>query len=64
LVGTRRRPLVDARVNLRVDGKERELTIDTRTTLLDILRDRLGVTSVKKGCDHGQCGACCSTVDV
>jgi xanthine dehydrogenase YagT iron-sulfur-binding subunit len=55
---------VDARVNLRVDGKERELTIDTRTTLLDILRDRLGVTSVKKGCDHGQCGACCSTVDV
>jgi xanthine dehydrogenase YagT iron-sulfur-binding subunit len=32
---------------------ERELTIDTRTTLLDILRDRLGVTSVKKGCDHG-----------
>jgi xanthine dehydrogenase YagT iron-sulfur-binding subunit len=54
---------VDVRVKLRVDGKERALTIDTRTTLLDILRDRLGVTSVKKGCDHGQCGTCTVLLD-
>ena len=49
---------MDAHVTLRVDGEERALTVDTRTTLLDALRDRLGVTSPKKGCDHGQCGSC------
>ncbi|MGW7353467.1 2Fe-2S iron-sulfur cluster-binding protein [Streptomyces sp. NPDC054784] len=49
---------MDARITLRVDGEERSPTVDTRTTLLDALRDRLGVMSPKKGCDHGQCGAC------
>src|SRR5260370_41159197 len=42
---------------LRVDGAEHRLAVDTRTTPLDALRERLGMTRVKKGCDHGQCGA-------
>jgi xanthine dehydrogenase YagT iron-sulfur-binding subunit len=54
---------VEASITLRVDGKERSLRVDTRTTLLDALRERLGVTSVKKGCDHGQCGACTVVLD-
>ncbi|CAL9365465.1 Aldehyde oxidoreductase iron-sulfur-binding subunit PaoA [Nocardiopsis dassonvillei] len=49
---------MDATITLHVDGQEHELTVDTRTGLLDALRDRLGATSPKKGCDHGQCGAC------
>jgi xanthine dehydrogenase YagT iron-sulfur-binding subunit len=49
---------VDGEVELDVDGRSRRLRVDSRTTLLDALREGLGVTSVKKGCDHGQCGSC------
>jgi xanthine dehydrogenase YagT iron-sulfur-binding subunit len=49
---------MEDRVSLTVDGVSHSLTVDTRTTLLDALRDRLEIMSPKKGCDHGQCGAC------
>jgi xanthine dehydrogenase YagT iron-sulfur-binding subunit len=45
-------------VTLRVNGKEHRLRLDPRTTLLDCLRETLALTGTKKGCDHGQCGAC------
>jgi xanthine dehydrogenase YagT iron-sulfur-binding subunit len=53
-----KRPPSKVTVRLRVNGTERELTVDTRTTLLDLLRERLGFTGAKKGCNYGQCGAC------
>lgn len=47
-----------SRISFNVNGKSRELEVDTRTTLLDALREHLHLTGTKKGCDHGQCGAC------
>ncbi|WP_265593705.1 2Fe-2S iron-sulfur cluster-binding protein, partial [Verrucomicrobium sp. BvORR034] len=45
-------------VNLTVNGKKHTVQIDPRSTLLDTLRESLHLTGTKKGCDHGQCGAC------
>ena len=52
-----------AEIALRINGEEHRLAVDTRTTLLDLLREHLGLTGAKKGCDHGQCGACTVLLD-
>jgi xanthine dehydrogenase YagT iron-sulfur-binding subunit len=54
---------VMAKVALRVNGQRHEVEVDTRTTLLDLLRERLHLTGTKKGCDQGQCGACTVIAD-
>src|SRR6201996_1478595 len=49
---------MDAEITLRVNGEEHRVRVDSRTTLLDLLREHLGLTGAKKGCDRGQCGSC------
>lgn len=56
-------PPVTTKVGLRVNGQRYELDLDTRTTLLDMLREHLRLTGTKKGCDQGQCGACTVHLD-
>jgi xanthine dehydrogenase YagT iron-sulfur-binding subunit len=54
---------VIGKVALKVNGQRYEMEVDTRTTLLDLLRERMHLTGTKKGCDQGQCGACTVLVD-
>jgi xanthine dehydrogenase YagT iron-sulfur-binding subunit len=63
LMGNLERRSGSVQVAFTVNGSPVELVVDPRATLLDTLRDTLGLTGTKKGCDHGQCGACTVHVD-
>ncbi len=52
-----------AAITLAINGAEQHLEVDTRATLLDVLRERLDLIGAKKGCDHGQCGSCTVLID-
>lgn len=62
-IAQRDRALSSVEVTVRVNGSLHSLSIDPRTSLLDLLRERLALTGAKKGCDHGQCGACTVHLD-
>ena len=57
------KPIAAVATVLTINGEQRHLAIEPWTTLLDLLRDKLDLTGTKKGCDHGQCGACTVLID-